>query len=256
MGFKNTILAIAIVALTAAGLGAQPILNASAKTPYKLTRTPGGNFLLAESGTGANDGRVSLLSLWGDRFNLISGLPSGVPPEGGALGPTAVADAHRTLYIVIGEGDIKGPSTAPPQQVPNPNGLSSPIFSSVIRARFTPVPDGIRTGFQLSATDIGALADGREITLQNGAGEKVELLLLADFPDLIPDPVLRVRNSNPFAAAVVGSLTVEDLIEFAFTIPVREIRSRLRISSPASIRTRRSGADWRSEARSTSSTPV
>lgn len=216
MRFKNVILAIAVAALAAKGLGAQPILTAGTKSPFKLARTPGGNFVLAESGTGANDGRVSLLSIWGDRFNLLEGLPSGVVPQGDPIGPTAVADAHSTLYIVIGEGDILGQPSAPPQQVPNPDGLSSPIFSSVIRARFTPVPDAIRTGFQLTAADINSLADGEEITLDNDDGEQVRLLLLTDFRDFMPDPVLRVRNSNPFAATIVGTLTTEDLTELGF----------------------------------------
>jgi len=215
MRFRNTILAALVAVLTAAGLEAQPILNAGAQTPFKLARTPGGNFLLAEGGTGVNDGRVSLLSLWGDRFNLLGGLPSATTPQGSHLGPTAVADAHRILYIVIGEGNVTGPGSGG-LQAPNPNGLSSPIFSSVIRARFTPVPDGIRTGFELSAADIGVLADGNEITLQNSAGEQVQLLVLADFRDLVPDPRLRIRQSNPFAAAIAGSLTSEDLTEFGF----------------------------------------
>jgi len=218
MRFKKALLAIAILTLAAARLSAQSILVAGTQAPFKLTRTPGGNLLLAESGTGANDGRVSLLSLWGDRFNLIGGLPSGTEPQGGNhLGPTAVADAHSTLYIVIGEGNILGPGAAG-QQVPNQNGLSSPIFSSVIRARFTPVPDAIRTGFQLSAANIDTLADGNEVTLTNtsGGGERVQLLLLADFRDLIPDPRLRVRNANPFAATIAGSLTSEDLTELGF----------------------------------------
>jgi len=216
MRFKNVVLAIAVAALAAKGLGAQPILTAGTHSPFKLTRTPGGNFVLAESGTGANDGRVSLLSIWGDRFNLLGGLPSGVVPQGDPIGPTAVADAHSTLYIVIGEGDILGQSPGPPQQVPNPGGLSSPIFSSVIRARFTPVPDAIRTGFQLAAADIDALADGKEITLQNDSDERVQLLLLIDFRDFMPDPVLSVRNSNPFATTLVGTLTSQDLTELGF----------------------------------------
>jgi hypothetical protein len=209
---KSAVLAVVIAVFAAGELRAQHVLNASAQKPYKVTRTPGGNFLLAEAGTGNNDGRVSLLSVWGDRFKLLGGLPSATVPEGDQLGPTAVADAHSTIYIVIGEGDVKGTSSTP-EQVPNPNGLSSPIFSSVIRARFNPVPDGIRTGFDLSADDISALADGNEITLTNADGEEVELLLLVDFRDLAPDPRLRVRQANPFAAAIVGSLTADDLVE-------------------------------------------
>ena len=216
MRIRTAILSLAVLALAASGLEAQGILASGTKTPVKITRTAGGNFMLAESGTGANDGRVRLLSIWGDRYNLLSGLPSGMTPEGTALGPTAVADAHGTIYIVIGEGDIKGESSTP-QQVPNPNGPSSPIFSSVIEARFTPVPDGIRTGFVLTADDIMSLADGNTVTLENAGGESVSLSLLVDFRDFIPDARLRVRQANPFAGAVVGSLTADDLTDLGFT---------------------------------------
>jgi len=214
---QRALIALAVcAALVATGLDAQPsVLTGGLDTPFKLATTPGGNFLVAESGTGANDGRVSLLSRFGARFTLLAGLPSGVTPEGGALGPTAVADAHRTLYVVIGEGDALGASP-PPVQVPNPDGISSPIFSSLLRARFDPVPDGIREGFELSAADVQSLADGREVALANDSGETVELLLLADFRDLAPDPFLSVRQSNPFAAAWAGSLTPADLAELGF----------------------------------------
>ena len=217
MRVKKAVLGFAIVSLIAGGLRGQPILSAGAKAPFKLSRTPGGNFLLAESGTGVNDGRVSLLSLWGDRFKLLGGLPSGTGPQGDPLGPTAIGDAHRTIYIVIGEGDVLGQSSNPPKQVPNPNGPASPIFSSIIRARFDPVPDGIRTGFDLTAANIASLADGLEVSLTNPQGEHVSLLLLADFPDTLPDPVLTVRNSNPFAVTVAGSLTSDDLTEFGLS---------------------------------------
>ena len=216
---NRALLALAVcVALVATGLDAQPVLTGGLDTPFKLARTPGGNFLVAESGTGAGDGRVSLLSRFGARFTVLAGLPSAITPEGGALGPTAVADAHRTLYVVIGEGDALGASP-PPTQVPNPDGISSPIFSSVLRARFDPVPDGIREGLELSAADVQALADGHEVVLENDSGERVELLLLADFRDLAPDPFLSVRQSNPFAAVWAGSLTAADLAELGFAAP-------------------------------------
>ena len=217
MRSRKAILALLVLALAAGRLGAQSVLTAGTKTPFKLTRTLGGNFLLAESGTGANDGRVTLVSLWGNRYNLIAGLPSGMTQEGTALGPTAIADAHGTLYVTIGEGDIQGPSSHPPQLVPNPNGPSSPLFCSVIRARFTPVPDGIRTGFELSADDVAALRDGNEITLHNDAGESVALLVLSEFREFVPDPVLVSRQSNPFGAAIAGSLTAADLTDLGFT---------------------------------------
>jgi hypothetical protein len=213
---KHAVRALALcLALAATAAIAQPVLVAGAATPFKLARTPGGNFLLTESGTGAHDGAVHVVSVWGDRFRLLSGLPSAVTSEGGAIGPTGVADAHRTVYIVLGEGDSLGESV-PPTQVPNPEGISSAIFSSLLRARFEPVPDGIREGFALTAADHQALADGHTVVKTNDSGERVEIDLLADFRDLAPDPVLSVRQSNPFAATVAGGLTADDLDELGF----------------------------------------
>lgn len=226
---KHLVRALACAAALAAGAAsAQSILVAGLATPFKLARTPGGNFLVPESGTGADDGRLSLVSRWGERYTLLSGLPSGATPEGGALGPTGVADAHRTVYLAIGEGDVLG-AGAPPVQVPNPEGLSSPIFSSLLAARFEPVPDGIRVGFELTAADHQALADGRRVVKTNDAGERVEIELLADFRDLAPDPVLSVRQSNPFAAAVAGSLTAADLDELGVEAPVAAANALARL---------------------------
>lgn len=208
-----------VVALTllvaATSAQSQPLLLTGAENPYKMDHTPGGNLLLTEAGLGANDGRVNLVTGWGARYNLLDGLPSAITNEEDVIGPTAVVDAHRTLYVILGDGDVLG--EAPPgTHVPNPDGLSSAIFSSVLRARFDPVPDGIRSGFTLGPETLQALADGREVELVNDAGERVELLLLTDFRDLVPDPVLGVRQSNPFAATHVGSLTQADLEELGF----------------------------------------
>ena len=193
----------------------QPIVAGGFAGPTKLDRTPGHNLLVAEAGTGMDDGRLTMVTTFGARFHLLSGLPSGFTPEG-VSGPTAVADAHRTVYLLIGEGDVLG-ATMPPGQVPNPAGLSSPIFSSLLRAVFDPVPDGIREGFQLGPDEIQALADGREVAMTNDSGEQVELLLLTDFRDLVPDPFLGVRQANPFALALSGSLTADDLAELGAT---------------------------------------
>ncbi len=224
--------ALATVAATAS-LHAHDVLYGAALSPYKLSMTPGGNVVVAEGGTGNQDGRVSLVSWWGQRYTLLDGLPSAIA-EGFPTGPTAVADAHRTLYILIGEGDVRG-SSPPPTQVPNPDGLSSPIFSSIIRARFDPVPDGIRVGFPLTSEHHRALADGRTVTLENAAGETVELTLLTDFRDLDPDPVTSVRSANPFSLIAVGSLTAEDLVELGYpglSVEEGNFLSRLEPDSP------------------------
>lgn len=226
---KHLVRAIAwCAALAATAASAQPVLVAGTATPFKLARTPGGNFLLAQSGTGAHDGAVTLVSVWGQTFTLLSGLPSGTTPEGAAIGPTGVADAHTTIYVVIGEGDALGASP-PPTQVPNPEGVSSALFSSVLRARFEPVPDGIREGFELSPADHQALADGHTVVKTNDSGERVEVDLLADFRDLAPDPVRSVRQSNPFAGIVAGGLTAADLAELGFEgpLPLADFLARL-----------------------------
>ena len=204
-----------VVALLAPAAGAQSILTAGTDSPFKLVRTPGGNFIVAEAGTGANDARVTLLSLWGHHFPLLSGLPSSINFEGGPGGANAVAQSQSTIYVVMGAGDQVS-EMQPPRAIPNPEGPSSPLSSSVLRARFDPVPDAIREGFELTAANLASLADGTQVTLVNDAGEQVELLLFADFRDLQHDPVTSVREANPFAAAVAGSLTQADLVELGF----------------------------------------
>ncbi|HVS15285.1 MAG TPA: ScyD/ScyE family protein [Thermoanaerobaculia bacterium] len=216
----------------AAGAGAQEILTAGTDFPLKLTRTPGGNLLLAESGTGDNDGRVSLLSMWGDRFTLLAGLPSAINVEGGGEpnGPSGVAQAHTTLYVVLGSGDAIG-AVAPPRAIPNPDGPSSPLFSSLLRARFDPVPDGIREGFELGAAQLRQLADGLDVEIENDSGERVELSLLFDYRDLERDPITGVRPANPFAAAVAGSLTPADLAELGFvSLPLADANFLARLA--------------------------
>jgi hypothetical protein len=227
----SSVLACSVLA---SGASAQTPLILDAETPFKLARTPGGNFVLAESGTGAGDGMLSLITVWGGRLNLISALPSAITAEGGPSGPQGVAQAHTTLYIAMGVGDTIG-ETDPPRQFPNPDGPSSPLVTSVLRARFDPVPDGIREGFTLNADQRRRLADGHEVVIENGSGERVELLLLADLRDLEIDPVLNVRQSNPFAAEIAGSLTEADLIEFGIPRASREsanFRARLEPGSP------------------------
>ena len=213
---------------------AQGVLTAGLLTPFKMTRTPGGNVVLAESGSGADDGRVSLISRWGRSYTLLSGLPSVITFEGSASGPTGIAQAHRTVYVVLGIGDTIGASV-PPNELPNTVGPESPLVSSVLRARFDPVPDGIREGFALSAADLRSLADGHEVSLDNDSGEHVSLLLLTDFRDLETDPDHGIRGSNPFAAEIAGTLTPQDLVELGYagaTIEAANNLARLQPETP------------------------
>lgn len=193
---------------------AQEILAGGFAGPVKLTTTIGQNLVVVETGSGMQDGAVHLVSPFGPRFPLVTGLPSAFTPEG-VSGPTGVVDAHRTLYVLVGEGDVLG-DAPPPTHVPNPNGLSSPIFSAVLELVFDPVPDGIRQGFALDPGHERALADGHTVLLENDAGESVQISVLADFRDLEPDPFLGVRQSNPFDITLSGGLTSADLDELGY----------------------------------------
>lgn len=207
--------AAALGLLSATAVLGQGIVTAGLGFPYKSAVTSWGNILVAESNSGHNDGELTLVAAWGGQFRLLSGLPSGVAPEGSPLGPTAVGYAVSTVYITIGEGDSKGPAASPAQAC-NPQGLTSPIWSSLVAATFTPPPDAIREGFELSAANIQTLADGHTVELANDAGEEVSLRLVADFNNFIPDPVLVVRQANTYALAVDGHLTEADLAEFGY----------------------------------------
>ncbi|MGH7681899.1 MAG: hypothetical protein ACRENN_07925 [Candidatus Eiseniibacteriota bacterium] len=124
---RSAVLAVVMAVVAGAELRAQHVLNAGAQRPYKATRTPGGNFLLAEAGTGANDGRVSLLSVWGDRFKLLGGLPSATVPERDLLGRLDLALGERVVEAVPPPRDAKAEEGAaaiqPGADGANPNAV-------------------------------------------------------------------------------------------------------------------------------------
>ena len=166
------------------------------KAPTKIILTPGGNLLVAEAGSGPNTGRISLIDRSGHRRTLLDGLPSGRgEPE--SLGPSGLALRGRTLFITIGEGDAIqfGEGGA---LLPNPNGPSSPILSSVLAVRFSQDIDRVMSGYPLTLADHFRLANGFDLTLDNDDGDRATVELLADFRDYVPDPNTIVRESDPF----------------------------------------------------------
>lgn len=207
-----TFVALALL-LTPLAFAQSPIATGLA-SPTGLGTTYAGNILVPQGGTGNNDGLIEILRPWGKSYPLVSGLPSAIPPEDSVSGPTAAVSTLSTVYVLIGEGNAMGPSI-PPTQVPNVDGLSSPIFSSLLEMHFDPVPDAVREGFVLSAENIQTLADGHTVHLENDSAEQVWIRVLSDFRDFVPDPVVSVRQSNPFALELVGSLAAEDYEEFA-----------------------------------------
>lgn len=65
------------------------------------------------------------------------------------------------------------------------------------------------TGFTLTLADHEALKDRETLRFSNGAGDKITVRLLADFPDYVPDPIppfpANVDHSNPFGMIGLGN---------------------------------------------------
>lgn len=176
------------------------------KSPVKLDTTRGGALLVSERGTGNNDGRLSRVDSGGAIVPLVDGFGSGLEVQGQPAGPSAVlARGCCSVDLVMGEGDVLrfGPN-GPPQQVPNLVGSKSPTFSSVLRLHFDRPLDQVTGGFTLTLPDHFKLTDGETVRLENAAGEKVWIRMVADLKDFWPDPITNVRGSNPFAMATSG----------------------------------------------------
>lgn len=156
----------------------QTIFADGLQYPQKMTATPRGSLLVSEGGTReAHTGRVSIISPTGVRRSLLEGLPAapghGIP----AFGPAGIAVDGRTLYVVIGDGDIE----VGPPFVFNPAGSSSPLFQSILRVDLSAEPDTIATGFRLTPGDHWTLFDGQDVELRNSAGAQARVQRLMAF---------------------------------------------------------------------------
>jgi hypothetical protein len=170
--------------------------------PQRLLFTPRGNLLVSEGGTPQpNTGRVSVVDRQGNRRTLLSQLPTGLAHATNPIGPTGMALDGRTLYLLIGEGDIFL-DRLPASYDFNPDGPSSPIFSSLLRIQFNRDIDDIQGEFAISAVDQWALIDGYDVNLRGQAGEQATVQLLTAFRQVhrnVLGGILRVRPSNPYA---------------------------------------------------------
>lgn len=197
-----------LVAATAgvANLSAQPFAT-GLQFPQRLLFTPAGNLLVSEGGTPEpNSGRVSLVDRSGNRRSLLEGLPSGPAHFTFPFGPTGMALDGRTLYLLIGEGDLFAGS--PPNFGINFNGPSSPIFSSILKIQFSRDPDEIQAPFRLTSVSHWALLDGWDERFENGAGDRVTVQLLTAFRPLVRNVLgggERVRQSDPNSVVLDGS---------------------------------------------------
>jgi hypothetical protein len=199
-------------ALTAAGARAQSVsvFTGGLKGPTKVVITNKGHLLVTESGDGPNRGRLSVIDRQTRaRRTILDGLPAGSSPEGGISGPSGLAVQGRTVYVAIGAGDgvLAGPAPGSEKANPNP---SSPLFSSLLAVRVPANVEEMTDGFTLTPADHAALKGGARLTLSNGAGDRLTVELVADFPDYTPNPrhdfADNVRASNPFGVAAEGGL--------------------------------------------------
>ena len=146
------------------------------------------------------------LSLQGDErlFALSLSMQAGRPTLRSGL-----VMRGRILYITIGEGNPTVACVLPCTEIPNPAGASSPIFSSVLALHFSEKTEVITHGFKLALEDDQVLKDGDKVVFNNGRGDKAALRLIADFPDVSPDPLTgapeNVAASNPFGIEIIDN---------------------------------------------------
>ncbi len=172
------------------------------KSPMKISRTPGGNFLVSEAGTGPNTGRLSRVSPNGTRVTILDGLPSGLSAVGdnAPSGPSGIDSLGGDWFLTIGAGDESLPGASPGLEVANPN-PSSPILSSLLKLHFSATSiDSTFGNFVLTPAQHVALKSGAVLSINNPAADTLQVSLVVDFPDLVGP-----RSSNPFGIQALGA---------------------------------------------------
>ncbi len=198
----HLVLCLASVLAFPAISSGQTVFSTGLENPSKVIYIGDGNLLVAETGESPNSGRISLISSAGGRRTIIDGLPSGLAaPDFEPDGPTGIELHNQALYITIGEGDthVNGPRAG--TIIPNPNGPSSPIFSTVLRIRFSEPVSQLLAEFTLSLPNQFTLADAKSVDLDNGSGQHSTIQLVGAFRVDRPDPVNIYRNTHLYGLA-------------------------------------------------------
>ena len=199
----KVVVTLALGMLFAATLAlGQTVVTDGLSGPIKISSVETGTLLASEVGTGPNTGRLSRVDTdSGAVHTLLDGLPSGFDSTGAPAGPTEMVPLNSSrVLLLIGEGDVVRNAETPGAQMPNPDGWSSPILSSILDLQFSNPIASISQTFSLSLEDHFTLANGSECRVLV-SGEWVTIKLLEDFRDLVPDPVTTVRGSNTFGMA-------------------------------------------------------
>lgn len=183
---------------------AQQVYVSGLELPTKVITIPNGYLLVTEVGSKPNTGRATLVAPGGATRALVAGLPSGLsyPTTLDPDGPSGLYLSGRVLYIVNGEGDALRAGTQPGTVVPNPQGISSPILSSILKVTFDRDVDQYQAPFTLKPEDHFSLALGNIVTLDDGSGKSAVFEIVTNFPDTWPDAVSIYRNSHPFGVTM------------------------------------------------------
>lgn len=209
-------LLLALACVTARAQSAPTVFSTGLKAPAKIISTAQGALVVAEGGSGANTGRISVIDRNGQRRTLIDGLPAAITQNGEAepSGPSGLDLSGRTLFVVIGLGNATLSGPVPGSEIPNPN-PASPLLSSLLALHCSHRIESMTGGFVLSLAQQTTLKNGNEVALTNASGERLVVELIADFPDYVaeprPDFSDNVRGANPFGVvATENTLYVVD----------------------------------------------
>ena len=182
------------------------------RQPLGSALTNQNNLLVSETGTVApHSGRISIVDASSNRRTLLDGLPSAINDVNEPSGPAGIFMRGRTLYVAIGTGNAGRAGPAPGTTMPNPNPISSPIFSSVLGIQFSARTEDTTPGFTLTTANQQSLANGETVVLSDGADGTLKIRLVVDFPNYVSNPLPQfagnVQLSNPF-----GLVPVDDVL--------------------------------------------
>jgi hypothetical protein len=185
-------------------------LRSGLERPLGITQSNRRNLLISEISAGApNLGRISIVDPSGNRRTLLDGLPSAINAVNERNGPAGMFMRERTLFLLIGEGNAALPGPVPGSAIPNPNGPSSPLFSSLLAIHFSAHVESTTEGLTLTLSDHEAVARGEKVTVSNEAGDRLAIKLIADFLNFTPNPLPtvpdNVRLSNPFDVVIADN---------------------------------------------------
>jgi hypothetical protein len=194
---RRTMLFVSFLAIAITAKAQTPFAS-GLQAPQRLAFTARGSLIVSEGGTQQpNSGRLSILDRDGTRRSLMEGLPSGLAHYTIPWGPKGIAIDGRVLYLAIGDGDVT--AGTPPDHGINPNGPSSPIFSSVLRLEFSADIDDVQGPFTLALVDHWALLDGYDVEVASGNAH-LRIRALAAYRPLVRNvlaPGVAVRTSEP-----------------------------------------------------------